>query len=155
MLSFLHMRHIIWRNRASAILGLLIIIIPFTGFPESLRTALIVLFGLLIVIFGFARESTSGFSYNQEAVTEPRLDLNSDSESEMGAGPIMVEEETVVITSDPTDEVEDADELPNFVAEMTEVKKRRSRRKKPELAGETSEFVAVNFDAPEIENENQ
>lgn len=149
------MRHIIWRNRASAILGLLIMIIPFTGFPESLRTALIVLFGLLIVIFGFARESTSGFSYNQEATTEPRPDLDSESESEVEPDPVMVEEETVVITSDQNEEVEDVDELPNFVAEMTEVKKRRPRRKKPELAEETPEFVAVNFDASEFENENQ
>lgn len=47
------MRHIIWRNRASAILGLLVMIMPFTGFPEPARDSLIVLFGFFIVLFGF------------------------------------------------------------------------------------------------------
>ena len=47
------MRHIIWRNRASAILGLLVMLLPFTGFPEIMRDSLIVLSGFLIALFGF------------------------------------------------------------------------------------------------------
>jgi hypothetical protein len=47
------MRHIIWRNRASAILGLLVMIMPFTGFPEATRDSLVVLFGFFIALFGF------------------------------------------------------------------------------------------------------
>lgn len=47
------MRHIIWRNRASAILGILVMIIPFTGFPEITRDSLVVLFGFFIALFGF------------------------------------------------------------------------------------------------------
>lgn len=79
------MRHIIWRNRASAILGLLIMIMPFTGFPESLRTALIVLFGLLIVVFGFSRESASGYSYNQESpeISEPATQTSEELKEEV------------------------------------------------------------------------
>lgn len=55
------MRHVIWRNRASAILGLVVMLVPFTGFPEVVRESLIVLSGFLIVIFGFSR------SYNTYA----------------------------------------------------------------------------------------
>lgn len=47
------MRHIIWRNRASAILGLLVMLIPFTGFPGIMRDSLVVLSGFLIALFGF------------------------------------------------------------------------------------------------------
>ena len=73
------MRHIIWRNRASAILGILVMIIPFTGLPASLRTAFIVLFGLIIAVFGFSKESMAGYSYDatetkpegKDAGTEP------------------------------------------------------------------------------------
>ena len=156
MLSFSHMRHIIWRNRASAILGLLIMIIPFTGFPEPLRTALIVLFGLLIVIFGFARESTSGFSYNQEAAVEPTPDWELASETEMTARPrpMVAEEETVAITSESADESLANEELPEFVTEMNKVKKRQPRRKKSGLAGEGPKIEVTNFDAPE-EDEKQ
>ena len=156
MLSFSHMRHIIWRNRASAILGLLIMIIPFTGFPEPLRTALIVLFGLLIVIFGFARESTSGFSYNQEAAVEPTPDWELASETEMTARPrpMVAEEETVAITSESADESLANEELPEFVTEMNKVKKRQPRRRKSGLAGEGLKIEETNFDAPE-EDEKQ
>lgn len=47
------MRHIIWRNRASAILGLFVMLVPFTGFPEIMRDSLVVLSGFLIALFGF------------------------------------------------------------------------------------------------------
>lgn len=53
------MRHIIWRNRASAILGIFIMIMPFTGFPEIIRESLIVSAGFLIALFGFYHGSTN------------------------------------------------------------------------------------------------
>lgn len=68
------MRHIIWRNRASAILGILVILIPFTGFPEGLRNTLIILLGLAIVIFGFSRSSAVGYNYQKEDEGEEKLE---------------------------------------------------------------------------------
>ena len=60
------MRYIIWRNRASAILGLVVMLVPFTGFPEGVRESLTVLAGFLIVVFGFSR------SYNSYAIEEEK-----------------------------------------------------------------------------------
>lgn len=128
------MRHIIWRNRASAILGLLIMIMPFTGFPESLRTALIVLFGLLIVIFGFSRESASGYSYNQELLeTSEPIELNLSSEGE----------------ALPSEEG-------SFETEPTPVRRHRTRKKKSEEPIISSEELATEnqFDAFETEEKN-
>lgn len=65
MLVFDHMRHVIWRNRASAILGLVVMLVPFTGFPEVVRESLIVLSGFLIAIFGFSR-SYNTYAYKDE-----------------------------------------------------------------------------------------
>ena len=59
------MRHIIWRNRASAILGLLVMIIPLTGFPETIRDSFIILLGFLIAIFGFSRNSVGSYSHHK------------------------------------------------------------------------------------------
>ena len=72
------MRHIIWRNRASAILGLFVVIIPFTGFPEALRDALIVLLGVLIVIFGFYRGSANYALVGEES----KIDFKGDEATE-------------------------------------------------------------------------
>jgi hypothetical protein len=127
-------------------------IIPFTGLPESLRTALIFLFGLLIVIFGFVRESTSGFSYNQEAITELKPNSDLELEEKSDSEPIVVQEETVVITSEPVGEMEERDQSPSFISEMTEVKKRRPRRKKIEMEEVVPETEETNFDASELEN---
>jgi len=52
------MRHIIWRNRASAILGLLVMLVPFTGFPSVVRNALVILAGFFIALFGFYHGSS-------------------------------------------------------------------------------------------------
>ena len=65
------MRHIIWRNRASAVLGLVVILVPFSGFPEIVRDSLIVLAGFLIVIFGFSR-SYNSYAYSGD---ETKKDL--------------------------------------------------------------------------------
>lgn len=46
------MRHIIWRNRASAILGLMVVLIPFSSFPNLIEKGLLVILGSLIVLFG-------------------------------------------------------------------------------------------------------
>lgn len=53
------MRHIIWRNRASAILGIFVMLIPFTGLPEVLRDSFVVLAGFLISLFGFYHGSAN------------------------------------------------------------------------------------------------
>ena len=70
------MRHIIWRNRASAILGLVVMLVPFTGFPEVIRESLIVLAGFLIVVFGFSR------SYNSYAYSSDEEKSAKDDKSE-------------------------------------------------------------------------
>ena len=50
----IHMRNIIWRNRASAILGLMIILLALIdGFPESVKTIFFLILGGLIALFGF------------------------------------------------------------------------------------------------------
>jgi len=50
------MKRIIWRNRASAILGLLVVVVAiFEGPSTWLRSLILVILGLLIAIFGFAR----------------------------------------------------------------------------------------------------
>ncbi len=47
------MNSIIWRNRANAILGLMVALLPLTGFPGSFKTFLFILLGGLIFVFGF------------------------------------------------------------------------------------------------------
>ncbi len=48
------MRNIIWRNRASAILGLMIVLLAFIdGFPEAIKTFFFIVLGGLIALFGF------------------------------------------------------------------------------------------------------
>lgn len=47
------MHTILWRNRASAILGLMIIVLPYTGFPSVIKTTLFVILGAIIALFGF------------------------------------------------------------------------------------------------------
>lgn len=71
------MRHIIWRNRASAILGILVMLVPFTGFPEIMRDSLIVLAGFLITLFGFYHGSA-----NYAIVEETLVVTNVNSEEE-------------------------------------------------------------------------
>ena len=60
------MKRIIWRNRASAILGFFVVIVPFLGFYESVRTFLLVLLGLAIIILGLVR---SGGHYQGKALS--------------------------------------------------------------------------------------
>lgn len=62
------MKHIIWRNRASAILGILVMLMPFTGFPEPVRESLVVLFGFFIALFGFYHGGRS-YSLKDEVAT--------------------------------------------------------------------------------------
>lgn len=63
------MRHIIWRNRASAILGILVMLVPFTGFPEIMRDSLVVLAGFLITLFGFYHGSANYALVEETLVT--------------------------------------------------------------------------------------
>ncbi|MEK7091844.1 MAG: hypothetical protein AAB900_02535 [Patescibacteria group bacterium] len=55
------MKRIIWRNRASALLGICVVLVSIlNGPPDWLRTAILVILGLLIAIFGFARAHSNG-----------------------------------------------------------------------------------------------
>ncbi len=41
-------------NASNALLGLLVIIVPFLGFPSGVKTIALVILGLLIIIFALA-----------------------------------------------------------------------------------------------------
>ncbi len=48
------MHNIIWRNRANAVLGLVIALVAlFSGFPDYIDTIILVVIGGLIFLFGF------------------------------------------------------------------------------------------------------
>lgn len=48
-----HMKNILlWRNRASAILGVMVMLLPFTYFPGWFKNAAFVVLGALITLFG-------------------------------------------------------------------------------------------------------
>lgn len=61
------MKSIIWRSRASALLGLLVIFIPLMGIPSSMKTILLVILGMLIIVFGLAKSHyASGYAHDYE-----------------------------------------------------------------------------------------
>lgn len=71
------MRHIIWRNRASAILGLVVMLVPFTGFPEAFKESLIIFSGFLIVVFGFSRSYNSyAYASDEDKVSDAKPKTN-------------------------------------------------------------------------------
>jgi len=41
-------------------------LIPLTGFPETIRDSFIILLGFLIAIFGFSRNSVGSYSHGKE-----------------------------------------------------------------------------------------
>lgn len=43
---------LLWRNRASAILGVMVILLPFTYFPTWFKNTAFVVLGILITLFG-------------------------------------------------------------------------------------------------------
>ena len=43
-----------WAHTNNALLGLLVVVLPFLGLPESIKTILFVIFGLLIILFSLA-----------------------------------------------------------------------------------------------------
>lgn len=45
------MNKLMWRNQLNAILGLLVIIIPWLGFPRTIIAVVLTIIGLLIFIF--------------------------------------------------------------------------------------------------------
>jgi hypothetical protein len=54
MLQLTIMERIIWRSRASAILGLLVMFLPFSGLPtQYIKYPLFFVLGFLITILGF------------------------------------------------------------------------------------------------------
>jgi len=72
------MRAIIWRNRASAILGFLVVVVAFLeGLPQGFKTVVLVLLGLAIMVFGLSRGRNRDYSYKIEETTEVTVDRNS------------------------------------------------------------------------------
>jgi len=52
------MKRIIWRNRANAILGILVVLVAILEGPSAwMRTMILVALGVLITFFGLARTS--------------------------------------------------------------------------------------------------
>ncbi len=43
---------LLWRNRASAILGVMVMLLPFTYFPGWIKNVAFVVLGALITLFG-------------------------------------------------------------------------------------------------------
>lgn len=65
----LGIRNAIWRSRASAIIGFLIIFfVIFPGLPAALKSTLFVVFGFLVLVFGLAGGRHKSYS-DPEAVT--------------------------------------------------------------------------------------
>gem|GEM_PF-2780876 len=70
------MRHIIWRNRASAILGIVLMLVPFSGLPQSLKTLLVVGCGFLIAVFGFYHGSSNYVIKEENEGKEDKSEMN-------------------------------------------------------------------------------
>jgi len=70
------MRNIIWRNQASAILGVMVILLPFSGFPESFRNTFFVILGILIVLFGFTGSRKISAVIESKPVDENKITDN-------------------------------------------------------------------------------
>ena len=49
------MKNLILRSRASILLALIVVILPFLSLPEILQDSLLVVVGLLIALLGFAK----------------------------------------------------------------------------------------------------
>lgn len=49
------MKNIILRSRASILLALIVVILPFLSLPEIVQDSLFVILGLLIALLGFAK----------------------------------------------------------------------------------------------------
>ncbi|MEK7208992.1 MAG: hypothetical protein AAB677_01885 [Patescibacteria group bacterium] len=57
---------------ACALLGLLIIILPFLGLPDKFKTVLFVIFGLLTVLFSLAEISGQGVERPENIIKNVR-----------------------------------------------------------------------------------
>src|SRR5680860_238620 len=66
----INLRNAIWRSRAVAILGFIIIILAiFKSLPSPLKTTLFIVLGLLILAFGFAGSRHKSYSEPEEVLT--------------------------------------------------------------------------------------
>jgi hypothetical protein len=84
------LRNALWRSRAVAIIGFVIILLSiFNGLPSSLKTTLFVVLGLLTLSFGFAGSRHKSYS-------EPESLSNREIENTLGNEKIfpVVEEDT-------------------------------------------------------------
>lgn len=85
-------RKALWRSRAVAIIGFLIIILSiFNGLPGALKTTLFIVFGFLTLSFGFAGSRHKSYS-------EPEIVLNKEVENTLDNEQIfpVIETETQV-----------------------------------------------------------
>jgi flagellar biosynthesis component FlhA len=98
------LRNAIWRSRAVAIIGLLIIVLAlFSGLPGALRSTLFVVFGLLTLSFGIAGSRHKSYDDRSMAMAgqkqteeEPLPTREEILEEEIIASPIVVEEVIMV-----------------------------------------------------------
>lgn len=82
----MNMRHAIWRNRATAILGGLVFLLAlFSGFPGMIDRVLYLILGLAVMIIGFAGSRARGANTTVISNTEsaqPIKDLADDTFSD-------------------------------------------------------------------------
>jgi len=79
------MKNIIWRSRAAAWLGLVIVLVPFSGLPENFKNIIFVVLGLLIALFGFAKSHyAAGYEkeYKEAVVDSMNGNFRSDDLSD-------------------------------------------------------------------------
>lgn len=70
------MNNPILKYKSNIVLGLLVAVLPFLGFPSEIKTTLFVIFGLLIMVFSYAAERNAEDSYDSKKSldTEERRD---------------------------------------------------------------------------------
>lgn len=81
------MKNIVLRSRASILLALLVVALPFLNLPEVLQDSLLVIAGLLIVLLSFGKSHyVSNFDSEIKSLSpEQNLDTRSESRSEEGS----------------------------------------------------------------------
>ncbi len=90
------MKRIIWRNRASAILGFLVMVVPFLGVPDFIRTTLIVLLGFSIMVFGLVRS----YPETYQLKNQPTPKENKGGDQREGADDLSAKKEKLTNDSD-------------------------------------------------------
>ncbi len=74
------MNSIIWRNRANAILGLMVVLLPLTGFPGNIKTFLFIILGGLIFIFGFTGSHNKAENGTNDSISKEAPELATEED---------------------------------------------------------------------------